>query len=333
LIIKSISIILVKQYKYLYIPITLLLLILIMAGCATYYKKTLRFQEYIYQGDFNKANNWLENDSKDKKGKNQLLYFLNRGYVSFMLKEHDKSNMYFQQADYKIEDFIKQPANEALALISNPMVKPYQPEDFEAVMLHYFSALNFLMQEKYEEALVECRRINIKLNKLKDRYKDHKNRYQRDAFANLLMGLIYDAMKDYNNAFIAYRNAYDVYKDDYTKNFNLEAPEQLKQDLLRTAYLTGFDDQVVFYEKEFGLKYQHRTSPNPELIFFWMNGFGPVKHEWSINFTNTGYNNGFITLVNEDLALNFPFYIGNMNANEQNAFGQLRFLRVAFPKY
>ncbi len=38
-------------------------------------------------------------------------------------------------------------------------------------------------------------------------------RYQHDAFANNLIGLIYDASGDYNNAFIAYRNAYDIYEE------------------------------------------------------------------------------------------------------------------------
>ena len=68
-----------------------------------------------------------------------------------------------------------------------------------------------------EDALVEVRKINIRLQQLNDKYPDHKNRYQRDAFAQLLMGLIYDAAGDYNNAFIAYRNAYNTYQTDYLK--------------------------------------------------------------------------------------------------------------------
>ena len=42
-----------------------------------------------------------------------------------------------------------------------------------------------------------------------------------------------------------------------------------------------------------------------------MNGFGPIKSEWSINFVNSGYNDGWITFANEEYGLNFPIYIGN----------------------
>ena len=54
------------------------------------------------------------------------------------------------------------------------------------------------------------------------------------------MGLIFDANRDYNNAFIAYRNAVDIYQEDYLPLFGLDAPKQLQQDLLRTAYLRCF---------------------------------------------------------------------------------------------
>src|SRR5690606_26879271 len=100
--------------------------------------------------------------------------------------------------------------------------------------------------------LVECKRMNIRLNQLSDKYKSD-NKYKRDAFIHLLMGIIYDANKDYNNAFIAYRNALEVYQTDYQKMFNLGPPEQLKQDLLRTAYLSGFNEELARFEKDLGM--------------------------------------------------------------------------------
>ena len=93
----------------------------------------------------------------------------------------------------------------------------YAGEDHELVLMHYFKALNFLRMNQFDEALVECRRINNKLNLLNDRYEKKKNRYRRDAFALNLMGIAYEASGDVNNAFIAYRNAYEAYDEDYTK--------------------------------------------------------------------------------------------------------------------
>ena len=304
---------------------------LFIAGCATYYTKSLKFQETVLSGNMEKADKLMVDDKKGASGRNAILHYLNHGYVSFMLKKWDQSNENFSTADRLIEDQQKNYGVEAAALLTNPMVKPYRPEDFEVVMLNYFSALNYINLGRNEDALVECKRINIKLNKLNDKYSTNKNRYQRDAFANLLMGLIYDANKNYNDAFIAYRNAYEIYESDYAKYFNLKAPEQLKKDILRTAYLTGFYDEVENYQKEFGMKYQ--PGSDTELVFIWLNGFGPVKDEWSINLTTVNGQGGYVTFVNEEMGISFPFYIGNLSGDQRAAFSDLNMFRIAFPKY
>ncbi|MDP4210477.1 MAG: hypothetical protein Q8928_16830 [Bacteroidota bacterium] len=308
--------------------------VLVMAGCATYYQKNLKFQQSVYEGNLEKADKLLEKDTKAPLGKNKVLYFLNRGFTSWMLGLPEKSNEYFSTADHLIEDQQKNYGLEALALVSNPMVKPYVPEDFEAVMLNYYTAMNYIRLGKFDEALVECKRIDIRLNKLNDKYPTNKNRYKRDAFAHTLMGLIYDATGNYNDAFIAYRNALEIYETDYAANFKATIPLQLKKDLLRTAYLTGFDDEVRRYEEKFGMKCDSTNKPEAELVFFWLNGFGPVKDEWSINFTQfPGDNPGWIVLANQENGLSFPIFIGDRGVKEQAAFKDLRFLRVAFPKY
>ncbi len=306
---------------------------IIIAGCATYYHKNIKFQEYVLNGNFTEAKTTLESNKKAAEGKNKILYYFNHGWVTWMLKDYKTSIANFAEADKIIEDQSVNIGLEALALITNQNVKPYNPEDFEKVMLNYYMAMNYLQLNQYDEAIVECKRINIKLNKLNDKYKDNKNRYQSDAFAHTLMGLIYDANKDYNNAFIAYRNALETYENIYVKNFNMVVPEQLKQDILRTAYLTGFHDEVDYYEKKFNLKYKHEKNEGGELILFWENGFGPVKTEWSINFTTIPGDAGWVTFTNDEFGISYPFYIGDKSDDEKSALKQLKFFRVAFPKY
>lgn len=310
-----------------------LVIVVLVASCSTYYSKTIKYQEYVTRGKLDKAKSYLREDEKNLNNRNRLLQLMNLGWVSFMLQEANQSNQYFEMADQMIEDISKNYGKEALSLITNPSIKPYQPEDFERIMVNFYKAFNYINQKQLDEALVEARKINIKLNQLNDKYPDYKNKYQQDAFAHLLIGLIYDAKKDYNNAFIAYRNAFEIYQDDYAEFFGLSAPDQLKHDLLRTAYLTGFYEELYEYEKLFKTKYDHKRSENGELVFLWMNGFSPVKSEWSINFSKINGEGGFITLVNDEYGINFPFYIGNKSDNEKSAFAELSFLRVAFPKY
>ena len=139
-------------------------------GCMTYFQKNVLFQENFVKGDFEEANRILEKNKKAASDKDRLLYFLQKGVVSQLRGQYDESNEYFENAYLFTEDYRKSYTMEAASLISNPGIKPYTGEDHELVLLHYFKVMNFLQTNKFEEALVECRRINNKLNLLNDRY-------------------------------------------------------------------------------------------------------------------------------------------------------------------
>ncbi len=309
------------------------LLPVLMTGCATYYQKTIRYQEYVQEAQFDKAREWLDKDKKGKRPRNLLLHELNLGWVNWITGVSDSSNQAFNRADLMIEDQQRNYGLEALALVSNPGVRPYQPEDFEKVMVNYYKAVNYIRLGRYEEALVECRRINLRLNDLNDKYKDKKNRYSSDAFAHLLMGLVYEYTGDHNNAFIAYRNALEAYEKVYEGNFGLGAPLQLKKDLLRAAFRCGFTDEVRFYEEKFGFRTESGTTADRELIFLWHNGFGPVKAEWSLNFSSLQKGEGVFTLADEEAGISIPYQTASLSEREVAALSDVHFLRIAFPKY
>ncbi len=302
-------------------------------SCATFYQRTMVVQNNIASGNFEQANKELEKDKKWPENNHRVLYFMNRGMVLFMMGEHEQSNHFFNQADYYTEDFQKNLGSEALALISNPMVRPYRPEDFEAIMIHYYKALNFIALKDFESALVECRRVNIRLQQFNEKYKAHKNKYARDAFAHNLMGIIYQAAGDYNNAFIAYRNALEIYEKDYSELFNVSPPQQLKEDLLISAHLIGFHNEVRFYEEQFDLSVSDIQRNEGDLVYIWMNGLGPVKAEWSLNLTNMGVSNGAMLFGSDELGTSFPIFLGNQSQSQQSQFKNLSIIRVAFPKY
>ena len=280
------------------------------------------------------ANKHLDANKKLQTNRNRVLYLVNKGTLAWMQQDYALANSYFNEADLFIEDQRKNLGSEALAIISNPSVKPYKPEDFENVLINYYKAIGYLQLGKNQEALVECRRVNEKLYALNDKYpRNHKNRYSDDAFAHNLMGMIYDASKDYNNAFIAYRNAYNIYKSNYSKNFGTVSPEQLKKDILRTAKHIGFEQEYNFYSKEFDMTYENNSKGEGEIIFIWMNGLGPVKDEWSINFAANRGAGGILTLANNEEGVSFPFNTKNFSSKENAAFNNLDFVRIAFPKY
>ena len=162
-----------------YLLLILLIVLLTGGGCATFYQKTMAVQKDIAGGNFESALKSLERDKKWPQNNHRVLYFMNKGVVHFMLGEHEASNAWFDRADLYIEDYRKNIGFEALALVSNPMVRPYRPEDFEAIMVHYYKALNFIALGNFEGALIECRRINLLLLAFNENYKEqiHTGRF------------------------------------------------------------------------------------------------------------------------------------------------------------
>ncbi|MEM9325165.1 MAG: hypothetical protein AAGA85_05905, partial [Bacteroidota bacterium] len=216
----------------------------------------------------------------------------------------------------------------------NPRIIEYPGEDHEHMLLLYYKALNYLKINDLEGALVECRRLNNRLNELSDRYKSDR-KYRRDAFIHNLMGMIYEAAGDPNNAFIAYRNAYEIYQEDFVEMFGVQAPEQLKKDLMRAAYLSGFQDDLRSYEETFGYPYEHTIPAHGEVLLLWHNGLGPIKDEWSVNFTVVEGEAGFVTFENANQGFSFPFPLADYEDDEDDDFKvtDLEFFRVVFPKY
>jgi hypothetical protein len=146
------------------------------------------------------------------------------------------------------------------------------------------------------------------------------------------MGIIYDANGDANNAFVAYRNALEIYQTDYQKFFQMQVPQQLKEDLLRVAYENNFLEDLRRYEKEFNLKYTPDKSKKGDLVFLWHNGLGPVKAETSINFTIMRGQAGIVNFANEELNLNFAFPVDD-STYHKSGLSQLELIRIVFPKY
>jgi hypothetical protein len=302
----------------------------ILSGCASYYQKQVKVQRKLEKGNVGAALNALPEDKKAAKGRNELLFYLEKGSLAFLNGKNELCLEYLNKADFYIEDQKLDVGKYALSLLTNPNVMDYRPEDHERVMIHYYKSLAYLQLGKNEEARIEARRLNIQLNTLNDKY-PKKNRYSVDAFAWVIMGMAYDADQEYNNAFIAYRNAYNAYAETYKPLFGMEAPLQLKKDLIRTAYLGGLSTEGKYYEKECNLKYD-KSEPKAEGIVIWNNGLAPIKDQSSLDFVVQKGQGGAIYLQNAALGLSIPYPV-NSAEEGSGSIADLNFFRVAIPRY
>lgn len=257
---------------------------------------------------------------------------MNYGLVEFLRGNYEHSNSLLEEAYIISEDIRKNKFQVAASFLTNPMVTPYTGEDHEFLMINYYKALDYISLNNYPDALVEIRRLNIRLNELSDKYKSDK-KFKQDAFAHLIMGLVYEADRDYNNAFIAYRNAYNIYKDDYSNFFGISAPEQLKKDMVRTAYLSGLMYEYDSYSKEFGISFTPEGKNNGQLVFIWHNGLGPIKDEFSVNFAVVRGEGGVVNFTNEEYGWSFPYMMSSEKSDGKSDLGDIEFTRIALPKY
>lgn len=215
----------------------------------------------LFQGDFKVAVANIDNNKFLLRDRNKLLYLMEKGKIEYLAGHYSKSNDYFEQAYMMIDDKIKTSVGQGIASkLTNAMAEPYKGEDFEKVTIHYYKALNYFQLGQPNEALVEAKRINIKLLELNDKYKDNKNKYAADAFSQIIQGILYEATGDVNNAFIAYRNAEELYSANSGAYFGVPMPYQLKLDLIRTAKQIGFKQEMAEYQTKFGI------APDPEPV-------------------------------------------------------------------
>jgi len=302
--------------------------LLLVTSCATYNSKSQVFQSRIQTGNIKGALAALDKNKFLLKNRNRLLYFFEKGKMAYLDGDYELSNELFNKADAFIEEDKRALGNKIIGVVLNPEKETYKGEDFEKVAIHYYKALNYTFLNKYDDALVEAKRISLQLQKLNDAYPEgKKNRYKEDAFALNLQGLLYEASGDINNAFISYRNSIDVYLKNQGKYIGVSIPEQLKQDLFRTADIMGFRNSVEEYEKKLGVTY-NKKSRDKEVIVFWENGLVPYKDETYFTFTLLpGSGLGYGTIINKDLALDLPLPLYIKKDSPIDVFN------VAFPRY
>jgi len=264
----------------------LFILILLLQACAPSLKHHERVEESLRSHDYLAADQAVAESRGDYGARNTLLYLLDRGMLLHLAGRHAESNTFFEKAKTQMERLYTQSLlTHTGALISNDNLLPYEGEDFEKVLVHLFSALNYAAMEKWDAALVEARQVDARLNLLNDNY-DKKNIYKKDAFARYLSGVLYEARGETNDAFISYRKAYDAFRD-YRRDYRMSLPSRIGFDLLKTTDALHLNEEFESYKKIFPkaaaqFPLQQNTFEG-ELVAVVYVGRSPIKEDFFIN--------------------------------------------------
>ncbi|MGB5874663.1 MAG: hypothetical protein WBH56_13155 [Bacteroidota bacterium] len=252
--------------------------LLFLAGCGVSQNLYRDVESDVSEGRYLDAAGTVRANVDEYGDKSSVLYKLDMGVLYHYAGLSDSSTTYLLSAESEIEDlYTRSISLAAVSMVLNDNVLPYEGEDFEKVLINIFLALNFAEAGEPDEALVEARKVDIKLRELARKY-DGENKYKEDAFSRYLAGVLYEDAGEMNDAFISYKLAYEAY-GTYAAQYGVPAPSFLLDDLVRTARAMSFTEEVERYVAAGGEPHDPEAPPSGSVIVIAYAGKGPIKRE------------------------------------------------------
>lgn len=248
-----------------------------LSGCSTIGITDL-FQDYatqlkpvrqaVRQNNIGNAKQLLPRTSSSHS--NYLLNQLESARLDFLTQQNETSNETFETIYKRVEDKrqaaklqISAGLEQSNSLLTNDTVISYQPAAYEMTMLHSYKALSYVFNLQLESALVEVRRANkVQEDALKENQAivdeqakkaaqgypsmdaligNVKNGFQ-NAFTFYLSAVLYEANKQFDDAYIDYKKALEINPDN----------QYLQQDVLRLAKQQGFAQEYERFSQQYG---------------------------------------------------------------------------------
>ncbi len=256
----------------------------LLFSCAPSLKYYAKVDKHLLNQEFDSAWHLARKNTKTFDKLNAVIYYLNEGILAHFARRYSESNQSLAKAESIMDElYTKSVSKHIASFIINDNAIPYRGEDFESALVNLFMAMNYVGLGSLEDALVEARKVDNKLNMLNAQYEDDKkNVYREDAFIRFLMGVLYEAEGEINDAYISCWKAENIYKNDYIRNYGVSPPVFLIENLLTLSRELDFHEEFRNIQNE----YNDVLFINPiekkslaEIFFIHYNGLGPVKVE------------------------------------------------------
>lgn len=236
-----------------------------LVGCSTYTGQLRQDREKIVNGDFLTLLPELSRRA-DIENKDQLISILDYASALQWAGEYKKSAQQFLRADRLAEqlDYVSVSKTIGSALGGEESVQ-YKGESYEKFLINSLNALNYLMMNDSEAALVEARRINEKIVRTK---MEGRPPYEQSSWAPFLSGILWESEGNWDNATISYETAFKI---DPTNPFLPEA-------LVRANFFARRMDAYKKWRQKFpDVKEPINNSKFGEIIFIHLQGWIPEK--------------------------------------------------------
>ncbi|MGR5235411.1 COG3014 family protein [Vibrio alfacsensis] len=227
----------------------------------------------VVAGEYAKAEQLQSNNAGG-----DILGNFEQGRISFLAEDYSTSLSSLEVSDRAVRKqqeramvSVTETATSVGSLAVNDNLNEYQPADYELGFLHLYLGLNYLHKNDLEGALVEVRRANqvqeaakkARERELKQAEQDLKNQGMsanlgsvlanypdagnklsavQNGYLFYLSGLLYEASRDLNSAYVDYRRALAVMPDN----------KQVIESTMYAAKKLGMRQDLRLLEKRYG---------------------------------------------------------------------------------
>jgi uncharacterized protein len=212
-----------------------------VSACSNYVERSSLIRTALIEDDYDRA---LKAVEEINKSNSELLYLYEKGLILHGLGDYAGSSEAFAQSELVLENlYTKSVTREAATLAVSETIGQYRGDAFEAVFVNYYQILNYIGMGDVEGALVECRRVNRKLQMLKDGGETY---FENDPFMQYLTGIVYEMGGERDDAGVSYRVAAELYEcGEYAPVAPL--PPSFFCDAAQNAYRRGDREESSAY--------------------------------------------------------------------------------------
>lgn len=289
-----------------------------LAGCATFSDTIQSTERSLAQQQPQLA--LVEYVKLKPSSADRVLYLMNKGMLLRMVGDYEQSTRALEEAKKLIEDLRAVSVREqALSIAVNDAAQSFIGEDFEQVMVHAYLALNYLEQQRVDAARVEALQSDVLLREIAQG--SSSSPYVEDAFTRYLTGIVYEDEREWSDAMIAYRKAYEAYQGQLDR-FGVALPETLKHDLIRLADRMGLAQEAERYRESFGIRdtlSATALADQGEIILTVHAGLAPAKREQAITVLNPNTGRLLRVALPQYRSRGHPFAYARVSVNTQSA--------------
>ncbi|GAJ76988.1 LOW QUALITY PROTEIN: putative lipoprotein [Vibrio sp. JCM 18905] len=262
------------------------------------------YQAVVAGGEYAKAK---QLQSSEVGG--EILGNFEKGRISFLAEDYPTSLKALENGERAVrvqQDratiSVSETATSVGSLAVNDNLQDYHPADYELGFLHLYLGLNYLQKNDLEGALVEVRRANqvqeaarkAREKELKAAEKDLKKQGMsanlgsvlasypdagkklsavQNGYLFYLSGLLYEASRDLNSAYVDYRRALAVMPDN----------KQVVESTLYAAKKLGMREDLRMLEKRYGKAPSGLTQSQGRVIVIDEQGVVEALKGWRID--------------------------------------------------